>query len=102
MRDGLVVASVGRNFSIAAKSPVSATTVVYFRNCSSRFCGIKPPWDGWGLHPANEKLFVGTRGNSAPRTLILRCACALSVPLVLIHGRGMSCIVGSEVRVVQR
>ena len=35
--EGLVVASWGRNFSIASMSPVSATTTVYWRNWSSMF-----------------------------------------------------------------
>jgi len=35
--DGLVVESCGRNLPIASMSPVSATTIVKLRNCSSKF-----------------------------------------------------------------
>ena len=40
MSEGLVVASLGLNFSIASMSPVSATTTVISRSCSNNVLDI--------------------------------------------------------------
>ena len=73
------MASVGRNFSIASMSPVSATTVVYLRNCSSRFCGIFPPGEGAPAQravrpaPVYRFFWIPRRGGGCIFDAMLRC-----------------------------
>jgi hypothetical protein len=68
--EGLVVASVGRNFFMASKSPVSATTVVYPRSCSKRFAIIPPHSYSFLLAP----LHAGFAGSGARLLSLLKNA----------------------------